>query len=201
MAGLVPAISIGRGAAVQAIGITALDTLSRHGRACAGHLDPVRRSALRIGITGTSPVMTASLERVCNVLTLFLRLCIIWARPLLIPARRGRAREASQEWGGERSCSRPRTPVGGRPLAALGWSKSKRLKVPRARRRPALPIPPSTSSRAAQRTTLDHTSGSQRKQRATRCWLCDRRMTSLAWPDATTACAGFRLSKRPVVEP
>jgi hypothetical protein len=74
------------------------------------------------------------------VLTLFLTLCIIWARPVLIPARRGRAREASQMWGGERSCSRPRTPVGGRPLAALCWSKSKRLTVPRAKRRPALPF-------------------------------------------------------------
>jgi hypothetical protein len=84
------------------------------------------------------------------VLTLFLTLRIIWARPVLIPARRGRAREASQMWGGERSCSRPRTPVGGRPLAALCWSKSKRLTVPRARRRPALPIPPYPSSRAAQ---------------------------------------------------
>jgi hypothetical protein len=96
----------------------------------------------------------------CNVLTLFLTLCIIRARPCSSRPDGGRAREASQEWGGERSCSRPRTPVGGRPLAALCWSKSKRLKVPRARRRPALPIPPSTSSRAARRTTLDHPHGS-----------------------------------------
>jgi hypothetical protein len=122
----------------ETVGITARDTLCRHGRACPGHPDAVRRSALRIGITGTSPVMT---ERVrWYVLTLLLTRCIIWARPVLIPARRGRAREASQMWGGERSCSRPRTPVGGRPLAALCWSKSKRLTVPRARRRPALPF-------------------------------------------------------------
>jgi hypothetical protein len=39
--------------------ITARDTLSRHGRACPGHPDAVRRGALRIVITGTSPVMTA----------------------------------------------------------------------------------------------------------------------------------------------
>jgi hypothetical protein len=58
-------------------------------------------------------------------------------------------------WGGERSCSRPRTPVGGRPLAALCWSKSKRLKVPRAKRHPGSSIPPYPSSRAARRTTLD----------------------------------------------
>jgi hypothetical protein len=41
------------------IGIAALlDTLPRHGRSCPGHPDPVRCCALRIGITGTSPVMT-----------------------------------------------------------------------------------------------------------------------------------------------
>ena len=39
--------------------ITARDTLSRHGRACPGHPDAVRRGALRIVITGTRPVMTA----------------------------------------------------------------------------------------------------------------------------------------------
>ena len=70
----------------ETIGITARDTLCRHGRAGPGHPDAVRRSALRIGITGTSPVMT---ERVCSVPTLFLTLCIIWARPVRIPARRG----------------------------------------------------------------------------------------------------------------
>jgi hypothetical protein len=34
------------------------ETLSRHGRACPGHLDPVKRRAFPIGITGTRPVMT-----------------------------------------------------------------------------------------------------------------------------------------------
>jgi hypothetical protein len=63
-------------------------------------------------------------------------------------------------WGGERSCSRPRKPVGGRPLAALCWSKSKRLKVPRAKRHPGSSIPPYPSSRAARRTTLDRPHGS-----------------------------------------
>jgi hypothetical protein len=104
--------------------------------------------------------MTASLERVCNVLTLFLAPCIIWARPCASRPDEGRAREASQMWGGERSCSRPRTPVGGRPLAALCWSKSKRLKVPRAKRHPGSSIPPYPSSRAARRTTLDRPHGS-----------------------------------------
>jgi hypothetical protein len=89
------------------------------------------------------------------VLILFLTLCIIWARPVLIPARRGRAREASQMWGGERSCSRPRTPVGGRPLAALCWSKSKRLTVPRAKRHPGSSIPPYPLSRAAQPPSIN----------------------------------------------
>jgi hypothetical protein len=42
----------------ETIGITARDTLSRHGRPCPGHPDAVRRGALRIEITGTSPVMT-----------------------------------------------------------------------------------------------------------------------------------------------
>jgi hypothetical protein len=42
----------------ETVGITARDTLCRHGRACPGHPDAVRRSALRIGITGTGPVMT-----------------------------------------------------------------------------------------------------------------------------------------------
>jgi hypothetical protein len=45
--------------ASETIGITARDTLCPHGRACAGHPDPVRLGASRIGITGTSPVMTA----------------------------------------------------------------------------------------------------------------------------------------------
>jgi hypothetical protein len=43
----------------ETIGITARDTLSRHGRACPGHPDAVRCRASGIGITGTSPVMTA----------------------------------------------------------------------------------------------------------------------------------------------
>ncbi|MBO1906397.1 hypothetical protein J4G37_16000 [Microvirga sp. 3-52] len=33
-------------------------TLLRHGRPCAGHPDPIRRCALRVGFTGTRPVMT-----------------------------------------------------------------------------------------------------------------------------------------------
>jgi hypothetical protein len=45
------------------IGITARDTLCRHGRACTGHPDAVRRSASGIGITGTSPVMTLGSAR------------------------------------------------------------------------------------------------------------------------------------------
>src|SRR3954453_17946186 len=53
-------------------------------------------------------------------LTLFLTLCIIWAVPCASRPDEGRAREASQMWGGERSCSRPRTPVGGRPLVPSG---------------------------------------------------------------------------------
>ncbi|MFL5022397.1 MAG: hypothetical protein ACJ8DW_09110 [Microvirga sp.] len=44
--------------ASETVGITARDTLCRHGRACPGHPDAVRRGALRIVITGTSPVMT-----------------------------------------------------------------------------------------------------------------------------------------------
>jgi hypothetical protein len=91
----------------------------------------------------------------CNVLTLFLTLCIIRARPCSSRPDGGRAREASQEWGGERSCSRPRTPVGGRPLAALCWSKSKRLTVPRAKRHPGSSIPPYPSSRAAQPPSIN----------------------------------------------
>jgi hypothetical protein len=90
------------------------------------------------------------------VLTLFLTRCITWAGPCASRPDEGRAREASQRWGGERSCRRPRTPVGGRPLAAVCWSKSQRLKVPRARCRPALPLPKAIESRAAPRTTLDH---------------------------------------------
>ncbi|MFL5131176.1 MAG: hypothetical protein ACJ8DD_13665 [Microvirga sp.] len=59
MAGLVPVDPSRKSAALFAIEITALlDTLPRHGRACPGHPDAVRRSALRIGITGTRPVMT-----------------------------------------------------------------------------------------------------------------------------------------------
>jgi hypothetical protein len=58
MAGLVPAIPIAWSAELLFIGITALDTLSRHGRPCAGHPDPVRDCAFPIGITGTSPGMT-----------------------------------------------------------------------------------------------------------------------------------------------
>ncbi|MBO1907911.1 hypothetical protein J4G37_23770 [Microvirga sp. 3-52] len=33
-------------------------THPRHGRPCAGHLDPVKRHAFPAGITGTRPVMT-----------------------------------------------------------------------------------------------------------------------------------------------
>jgi hypothetical protein len=43
-------------------------------------------------------------------------------------------------WGGERSCRRPRTRVGRRPLAAVCWSKSQRLKEPRAKRHPGSSI-------------------------------------------------------------
>jgi hypothetical protein len=136
-----------------------------HGRPCAGHPDAMRRRASphrdhrdepgddgegqsrpgsSLGTVMTREVVRGEGEdRVrCNVLTLFLTRCIIWAIPVCIPADEGRAREASQMWGGERSCGRPRKPAGGRPLAAVCWSKSKRLKVPRARRRPALPSYP-----------------------------------------------------------
>ena len=34
------------------------DTLSRHGRACPGHLNDVKRHAFRTEITGTRPAMT-----------------------------------------------------------------------------------------------------------------------------------------------
>jgi hypothetical protein len=114
----------------ETVGITARDTLCRHGRACPGHPDAVRRSALRIGITGTGPVMTRGCVQCSHfVIDTMYHL----GSTLAHPGPTGRAREASQMWGGERSCSRPRTPVGGRPLAALCWSKSKRLTVPRAR--------------------------------------------------------------------
>ena len=48
-----------------------------------------------------------------------------------------------------------------------------RLKEPRARRRPALPLTAQTSSRATQRATLDHPQGSQLTLRALRCWIFD----------------------------
>jgi hypothetical protein len=35
-----------------------IDALSRHGRACLGHPDVVKRGGHRIEITGTRPVMT-----------------------------------------------------------------------------------------------------------------------------------------------
>jgi hypothetical protein len=126
MAGLVPAIPIAWSAELLFIGITALDTLSRHGRACPGHPDPDRRAASCHRDPRDEPGDDGrgSGRANDNVLTLFLTLCFICAIPLFIPARRGRAREASQEWGGERSCSRPRKSAGRRPLAALCWSKS-----------------------------------------------------------------------------
>jgi hypothetical protein len=58
MAGLVPAIPIAWSAELLFIGITALDTLSRHGRACPGHPDQTSAALQSIGITGTGPVMT-----------------------------------------------------------------------------------------------------------------------------------------------
>src|SRR5215218_6243395 len=96
----------------------------------------------------------------CNVPTLFLTLCFIWAIPLFIPARRGaRSRGVARVGRGavlqQASQACWREALGSLVLVQV------RLKVPRARRRPALPIPPSTSSRAARRTTLDHTSGSE----------------------------------------
>ena len=44
--------------ASETIGITAGDTHSRHGRACPGHPDAVKRHAFPTEITGTRPVMT-----------------------------------------------------------------------------------------------------------------------------------------------
>jgi hypothetical protein len=87
--------------------------------------------------------------------------------PLLSRPDGGRAREASQMWGGERSCRRPRTSAGGRPLAALCWSKSQRLKVPRATRHPGSSInsdhraglhlaPPSSNPTAQGSQALGH---------------------------------------------
>jgi hypothetical protein len=43
----------------ETVGITARDTLYRHGRACPGHPDKVRLGASWTGITGTKPVMTS----------------------------------------------------------------------------------------------------------------------------------------------
>jgi hypothetical protein len=90
-----------------------------------------------------------------NVITSFLTLCIIWTRPLCIPAGRGAHSRGVADVGrgavlqqASQACWREA--LGSPVLVQV------RLKVPRARRRPALPIPPSTSSRAARRTTLDH---------------------------------------------
>ena len=189
MAGPVLAIPIGQGAALFAIGITALDTLSRHGRACPGHPDDVRRCACRIGIPGTGPGMTAEgSRRVCNVLTLFLTLCFICAIPLLIPARRGaRSRGVARVGRGavlqQASQACWREALGSPVLVQV------RLKVPRARRRPALPIhhphraglpvaPPSITPQAR-----------SHKLRAYGCWLFDVRRigtapitTFTSWP-------------------
>jgi hypothetical protein len=44
--------------ASETIGITALDTLCRHGRACPGRRDAEKRCAPTVEITGTRPVMT-----------------------------------------------------------------------------------------------------------------------------------------------
>ena len=71
------------------IGITARDTLSRHHRACPGHLDPVKRYASTNRDHRHEPGDDGKSGARCNVLTLFLTLCFIRARPLLIPARRG----------------------------------------------------------------------------------------------------------------
>jgi hypothetical protein len=138
---LVPAIPIAWSAELLFIGITALDTLSRHHRACPGHPGPVRYCAFPIGIPGTSPGMTAegSGRAKGNVLTLFLTLCFICAIPLLIPARRGaRSRGVARVGRGavlqQASQACWQEALGSPVLVQV------RLKVPRARRRPALPF-------------------------------------------------------------
>jgi hypothetical protein len=71
------------------IGITARDTLCRHGRACLGHPDAVRRGASHHRDHRDEPGDDGKSGARCNVLTLLLTLCIIWTRPVCIPARRG----------------------------------------------------------------------------------------------------------------
>jgi hypothetical protein len=55
-------------------------------------------------------------------------------------------------------------------------------------------IPPSTSSRAAHRATLDHPPSSQRKLRAYRCWLFNRHIVPA---DVTTSFSSGPVLSRP----
>src|SRR5215218_506459 len=95
-----------------------------------------------------------------NVLTLFLTLCFIWAIRFFIPARRG-ARSRGVARVGRGAVLQQASQVCWQEALGSPVLVQVRLKVPRARRRPALPIPPSPSSRAAHRATLDQPHGSE----------------------------------------
>jgi riboflavin biosynthesis pyrimidine reductase len=64
-------------------------------------------------------------------------------------------------------------------MAALGQRQTGRASLPKRTVREEtvwLFLTPTTASRAAQRATLDLTTGSQRKLRAHRCWLFDNHL-------------------------
>jgi hypothetical protein len=110
-----------------------------------------------------------------DILTLFLTAAASSAIFMDILARRG-AREASQQWGKERSRRRFRKPViaGGR-----SWLDPGPLKQTVRDEQFGSHLPHHTSSRAAQRATLDTPTGSQLTLRAPRCWLFDTLTTSV----------------------
>src|SRR5215218_5121315 len=96
----------------------------------------------------------------CNVLPLFLTLCIIWARPVLIPARRGpRSRGVADVGRGavlqQASHAGWREALGSPVLVQVETPNSPACEAPSGSS-----IPPYPSSRAAHRTTLDHPHGS-----------------------------------------
>ena len=120
-----------------------LHPLSRHGRPCAGHPRLRSRSGSqdvdhrhKAGDDGVAMVR----RTLCShfVLDRARKLSYIVGHPR---PTRGALREALLSVGaGSGPARRITQPADRRPLAAVRWSKSKRLKIPRARRRPALPL-------------------------------------------------------------
>src|SRR6478736_8981454 len=103
------------------------------------------------------------LDRCCN-------LGYIIAQP---DPTRGALREASHGVGAGTVLSAGHAAGARRPLAALCWSKFKRLKEPCARSSSALPSF-TQASRAARRASLNHLQLRASQPWATRCWLFDR---------------------------